>query len=392
MKTKAFALLFFLFFVFSFSNFTFASEVTNGYIRLIINESSGRYSIYYLSNPNASRYEPLFSGEDPATSYASILMDGKVYRLGGKFFKTSFGRHDGLPALIFEGENITVTQSFKPVKSANSKYINGIMVTYAIQNTGSESAAVGLRILIDTDLGENLKNTFLTGEQIVKNETLLEGHSGERFWISRGKNTALMGSIINPVDPDAKVPDLIHFANWKRLNDAPWKIKYVKKRSFTNAPYSINDSAVCYFYDPQILNPGSDFTYSIVLSTEDVEWYNSLRVPAQQPAKAAPAAAPAKTVSAKTAPAVPAPPVTPVKTVPAPVSPAPAETKPVMAPTIDIKQIEMDAYAEAMENGEDVNAYTLKRYQEILNQFITGEIKLNEQDIIELDKAIDRYR
>ena len=377
MKIKIFALSFLLFLALSCFSFIFASEITNGYVRLILNESSGRYSIYYLSNPNAVRYEPLFSGEDPATSYATVLMDGKVYRLGGKFFKNKFEKQDGVPSFVFEGENLTVTQIFTPIKSPNSKFVNGVMVTYKIQNTGSMQSAVGLRILIDTDLGEKIKNVFLTGEQIVKNETLLEGHSGERFWISRGKNTALMGSIINPVDTSAKVPDFIHFANWKRLNDVPWRLKYVKKRSFNNMPFSVNDSAVCYYYEQQLLEPGSEFTYSIVLSTEDVEWYNSLRVPApppvSQPAKAPPA-------PVKAAPPVPA--------VPAPAAIENAKE----APTLDIKQIEMDAYVDAINAGEDVNAFTLKRYQEILNKFIAGEMSLNEQDIIELEKAIERYR
>ena len=389
MKLKALALS--IFFITScFYNLS-ASEAVNGYIRLILNESSGRYSIYFLSNPNSSRYEPLFSGDDPATSYASVLINGKVYRLGGKYFKSRIEKQgNGFPSFIFEGENITVTQVFTPIKSANSKFINGVMITYTIQNTGGEEAATGLRILIDTDLNEKLSNTFLTGEQVVKNETLLEGHSGQRFWISRGKNTALMGSIINPVDRDAKTPDFIHFANWKRLNDAPWKIKYVKKRSFTNAPFSINDSAVCYYFDPQVLVPGSEFTYSIVLSTEDIDWYNSLQVNA--PVVAA-APSPAKTTTpAKPAPAKPAPAVAPPPAPAAAPAPVSAVEKPDIAPTIDIKQIEMDAYAEAKANGEDVEAYTLKKYQSILNQFIAGEIQLNEQDINDLEKAIEWYR
>ena len=86
MKTKVFAFSL-LFFFASFFNCVFASEITNGYLRLILNESTGRYSVYFMSNPNASRYEPLFGADDPSTSYATVLLDGKVYRLGGKFFK-----------------------------------------------------------------------------------------------------------------------------------------------------------------------------------------------------------------------------------------------------------------------------------------------------------------
>jgi len=381
MKFKVFALSLIISSFFCLNN-ALASEITNGYLRLILNEASGRYSLYFLSNPNAVRYEPLFSVDDPTTSYASVLADGKVYRLGGKFFKNKLDKINGVPALVFEGGNITVIQLFTPVKSQNSKYANGVMISYLIRNTGSTESLIGFRILIDTNLSEKIKNTFLTGEQVVKNETLLEGYSGERFWISRGKNTALMGSIINPVDPNLITPDYIHFANWKRLNDAPWKLKYREKRSFNFPPFSVNDSAVCYYYDQTPLLPGNELNYSIVLSTEDVEWYNSLRVPAvSQPVKPAPAPAPVKAAPPTTAPA------------PAVTARVPEEEKqPVIPGTIDIKQIEMDAYVEAMEKGEDVNAYTLKKYQEILNRFISGEMELNEQDLINLEKAIEWYR
>jgi hypothetical protein len=391
MKINSIVLSLIFFFASCFSA-VFASEVTNGYIRLILNESSGRYSIYFLSNPNSVRYEPLFSGEDPATSYASVLMNGKVYRLGGKYFKTNYEKQNRFPVFVFEGDNIKVTQSFSPIKTANSKYINGVIVTYKIQNTGSEELPVGLRILIDTDLEEKAKNnTFITSGQIIKNETLIDGRTGERFWLSRGKNTALMGSIINPVNTSEKAPDYVHFANWKRLNDAAWKMKYVKKRSFTNSPFSIDDSAVCYYFDPQLLSPGSDFTYSIVLSTEDVDWYNSLTVPVPEPASSPDMAAAAKT-QVKAAPAIAVPAPSPVPVPPAPALETPADNEQIMAATINVKQIELDAYVEAVNLGEDVSAYTLKKYQSILNQFIAGEIVLNEQDITDLEKAIEWYR
>jgi len=380
MKAKALAL--FLFLIFTVSCFSFASSITNGYFRLILHESTGRYSIFYLSNADAVRYEPLLSFEDPRTSYASVLIDGKIYRLGGKHFTHRYERQNGLPAFVFESENLLITQVFTPIKSANSKYANGVMITYTVENTGDMQHSVGFRILLDTYLGEKRKTPFITGEQIVTNETLVEGIAGERFWITRGRTVSLMGSIVNPVDPAARIPDAIHFANWKRLNDAPWKLRYVEGRSFTNLPFSVDDSAVCYYYDSSTLNQGASFTYSIVLSTEDVEWYNDLRVLPQPSARQT---APAReTPRTETAPARETPPVRQAEPV--------TENVNREAATIDIKAIELDAIVEAEKASENVDTVTLRKFQEILNKFIAGEIHLNEQDLIDLEKAIDRYR
>lgn len=393
MKSKVFALLI-LFFT-AFSSLLCASEVTNGYVRLILNEKSGRFLIYYLSSPNSSRYEPLFSSENSATSYSSILVDGNVFRLGGRYFSHKFDNQSGEPGFEFKADDVVVTQVFTPIKTLNSEHANGILITYTIKNTSSLQSLIGLRILIDTDLGENRKNPFITSTDVVKNELLIEGNSGERFWISRGRNVSLMGSIINPVDTSAKVPDQIHFANWKRLNDTPWKLKYIKKRSFNNIPFSVKDSAVCYYFNPRRVYPGASITYSIVLSTEDVEWYNSIYIP-PPPVITREKEIVKETETEKETSSVSV-------TVPIDGTMSPAERpRPILenykeentgeASSINIKQIELDALVEALDAGEDPNVFTLRKFQGILNQFIAGEIQLNEQDIDELEEAIGKYR
>jgi len=365
---RAFALSLFLVLTSAFFSNLFASEFTNGNIRLILHERTGSFSLYYLSNPQTMRYEPLFNSSNPANSYASISVDGNIFRLGDRNVRPRYERFNRNPSFIFELPNMLVRQVFTPYKTPNSGVINGIMLTFIIQNTGNQSSMVGLKMLLDTELGEGRgRIPFITSSQIVTNEYQVEAEMGERFWISRGQNVSLMGSIINPVNPNAKSPDYVHFSGWSRLNNSRWGLRYSQGRSFGN------DSAVCYIYEPAELGAGSIFTYTIYLTTEDVAWYNSF---AQQPEQ--------RTSQQQNIliPAFPAQTAQPIQN---PWTDSPS-------PTINIAAIEQDARNEAARTNGNANALVLIRLRELLDLFIAGERELNEQDLIEIENYLNRHR
>jgi hypothetical protein len=64
-------------------------------------------------------------------------------------------------------------------------------------------------------------------------------------------------------------PDLVHLANWKRFNDVPWKLEYVPGRYFNYPPSSINDGAVCYYFESRPLPRGGSWTGTVSLAVED---------------------------------------------------------------------------------------------------------------------------
>ena len=332
-----------------------ASEINDGSFRLILNERTGNFSLYFLFDPGLSRYEALFNTSVPSTSFLSVNVDGRIYRLGESLtFRTSYERLEGNPALVFESPLLKISEIFSPVKTANSSVVNGVMITINVENKGQRST-VGLRLLIDTHLGEGRGRVpFITNTQVITNETLIEGTSGERFWLSRGERVTLMGSILSPLN-NSSPPDFVHIANWKRLNDVPWRLRYYEGRSFNNIPYSIGDSAVCYYYEPAVLESGRSFTFTIFLTTEDIAWYNAAIMPE-------------------------------------PVNEAQAEMPRVMAPTINFSALEASALREAAEYNEDADTLLLLKLQAILDQFLAGEINLNEQDLTEIERAINRLR
>jgi hypothetical protein len=62
-----------------------------------------------------------------------------------------------------------------------------------------------------------------------------------------------------------------------------------------------------------------------------------------------------------------------------------------MGPTIDISSIEREAIFFAAENNEKFDVVILRELQSILDQFISGEIMLNDQDLLEIELSLDRY-
>jgi len=363
------------------------ADVTNGFVRLILHGRTGRFSLLYLSDTETMLYEPLFNSSDPRASFLSVFVDGKVYRLGdSKIFTAGIERRNGDPALVFESPFLKVSEVFSLVKTPNSPIANGVMITVTVQNSGDKEALVGLRVLIDTQLGEGWGRVpFLTNKRIVAKETLIEGTSGERFWISRGENVSLMGSIINPLDLDGVLPNYVHIANWKRLNDVPWRLRHFEDRSFTNMPYSVMDSAVCYYYEPSPLSSDGTFVYKILLSTEDIEWYNSVELPfmLEEIPEEVPDAKKEVTLEIKEV----------VEAVEEVIEAAAIEEiKEIPASAIDIFAIEEEAAAEAAENDEDPDMLFLLKLQNLMDQFNAGEIEIDEPDLTEIEKAIERLK
>ena len=242
-----------------------AAEYIEGRIRLVINEGTGRFSLFYMADMGREEYLPLFLDQDPRTSFLSLMANNRSYRLGEtSAFKTSLGGTPSNPALIFESPSLTVTEEFSFIKTSASSQANGVQITITISNSGERSVEAGIRLLIDTTLGEKNPSHFSTDLRQINNETVIDSSSADNYWVSKSSRVSLIGSVegLNP-------QDYLHFANWKRLNDASWKIPPVPGRNFNFLPYSIDDSAVCYYYEPAVIPRGGSRTITLVLSSGD---------------------------------------------------------------------------------------------------------------------------
>lgn len=255
-----------------------ALEVSQGRMRLCLQENTGRFTLYYL-NEKEGLCEPLFSDQDPRTSFAAINIDDRIFRLGESASMHIRVEEGASPAYVFESPTLVVREEFSFINTPSSSVSDGLQITLRVINRQPKPANIGLRFLLDTYLGEKDGDShFYINNRAVISETIIEGNS-ERWWVSRNGQISLMGSAAI----GGKAPDYIYFANWKRLNEASWKPVYAKGRNFNYLPYSIQDSAVCYYFDPKPVPPNGELTCLISLGIEDPSGFESPKTQAVAP-------------------------------------------------------------------------------------------------------------
>jgi hypothetical protein len=255
-----------------------ALDFFNSRIKLVIHENTGHFSLYYLmadiprqqQDEQSRQYEPFFVDKDPRTSFLAVTVNDRTYRLGeSSAFRMRISANAAHPAIVFESSFLSVTQEFVFIRTAGSTTANGVRMTVKLENRGAAQAFAGLRFLLDTSLGEGSGlSPFVVGQQAVSSEFVIDSqrNANAPYWISRNNRIGLMGSVL---PEDGPKPDTVHFANWKRLSEVPWKLAFSPGRNFNYLPYSINDSAVSYVFDPQPLASGASREYVILLSMAD---------------------------------------------------------------------------------------------------------------------------
>lgn len=241
-----------------------ALEIREGRLKIAINEATGRFSLYYLTDIQKDRYLPLFVDKDPRTSFAALLIDDRAHRLGeSSSFRTRVEKTEQGGRIVFESSALIAAQEFSFARLSGATLADTLKIEYVLSNKSERDLAVGLRQVLDTNLAEKKSAHFRTDQRDIESETTIIGSAGDRWWSTDGDEFGLMGSISIE---GQNGPDSIHFANWKRLNDAPWKAQASEGRNFNLLPYSIGDSALSYYFEPTTIARGGERRVSIFLS------------------------------------------------------------------------------------------------------------------------------
>jgi hypothetical protein len=170
------------------------------------------------------------------------------------------------PMLVFESRWLVVSVEFSFIRTANADNVNGIRLDVRLQNWHDAPVNAGVRMLLDTYLGEKAAPHFRTNLRMVDSEKKLSRADVDHYWSSSRPGLSLMGSIfVEGTYP----PDVVHFANWKRLSDARWQLNYVEHRRFNALPFSINDSGVCYYLEARPMERWEQRIMTIMLAVED---------------------------------------------------------------------------------------------------------------------------
>jgi hypothetical protein len=121
----------------------FAAEFINGRIRLVLNEKTGRFSLYYMTDIAKEEFIPFFTAQDPRTSFLSVMVNNRTYKMGEtSVFKTSIGGTPESPSLIFESSFLVVIENFSFIKTGSSSMTNGVLITITVTNKSERNLDV----------------------------------------------------------------------------------------------------------------------------------------------------------------------------------------------------------------------------------------------------------
>ncbi|HBK68796.1 MAG TPA: hypothetical protein DDZ91_09155, partial [Firmicutes bacterium] len=244
----------------------------NEYIAVAVSNSSdatGRFGIKVTGgDPLRSGDEEkalIYGYEKPWTSFTTLRIDENNYIFGGKTKKRSGGTGEygtviSPPVWNQETRSITmtcrygavdVTQEISIVESTTTGYPDTAKIKYSLVNRDDLPHEVGLRVVIDTMLGENDGAPFRIGETAIQTDSVIEKSGLPEFW--QAFDTLTDPKVIAQgtlKGREATPPDFLYFTNWGSVADSHWEVPLVPERDFTRAGEFELDSAAVYLWKP----------------------------------------------------------------------------------------------------------------------------------------------
>ncbi len=256
-------------------------SVSNEFVRIRVNpgpQEAGRFAVDTTGgDPSRSSDDNkvlIYGSREPWTSYTTVSMDGKPLVFGGPT-----ARRAGLNAPLGEvveaphlaGDSVVCTVRLGDVevkqvlgltRSPTTRVRDAVRIAYEITNRGNSAHSIGLRVVLDTMLGENDGAPLRAGDKAITTATELAGPGIPDYWqafdslahpavISQG---TLRGDGLTP-------PDRVEMVDWGTLADAVWEFPFPTGADFTRRGEQEQDTAVALYWDPKPLSPGEARAY-----------------------------------------------------------------------------------------------------------------------------------
>ena len=239
-------------------------EVEEGNVRLTLDEDSARFLLDVRSFAAGRDWIPLIFPEDSRTSGLDIREGNRVFRIGdgGDFRQVAEVTDDGV-FFIWTSATLRVSERFRFIRSVGGDVVDGVQIDIAITNLGEQSVPVGMRLLLDTYLGERENVHFTTPlrQQITREAEILP--SAAEWYIRSAPTEGGQGLQVMLSGAGVTAPEQVAVANWKRLSDSDWVYAVDEDRNFNRLPYSINDSALLLSFREQVLRQNERYEVSV---------------------------------------------------------------------------------------------------------------------------------
>ncbi|MFN2363599.1 MAG: hypothetical protein ABR596_04805, partial [Halarsenatibacteraceae bacterium] len=257
-------------------------RLENEYISIVVNQSDnamGRFAVETTGGDPAREDDdnkPMIYGRpQPWPSFTTIKIDGDNYVFGGETERRAgkgenYGRVIEEPQIIgvsiitiFEMNGIEVEQSLMFERSTTTGLYDSTRIEYNMTNSTENSRSVGLRIMLDTMLGENDGAPFRIRDQAITTDTMFEGDELPNFYQSFDSLTdpqvTSQGTFIGE---SVNTPDKVYMSDWGSLADGAWDFNFNPGEEFVREGEFEIDSALAMYWDPVEVEPGETLRYS----------------------------------------------------------------------------------------------------------------------------------
>jgi len=256
-------------------------EIRNEYIRIVVNTSpfnSGRFSVGTTGgDPDRATDQNMhliYGGNEPWTSYTTVRVGNENWIFGSSTNRRAgregqYGEMISAPEIVDNSIRsvwklgpVEVTQKLSFARSVTTGLLDTARVEYQLHNTDDVAHLTGLRLVMDTMLGENDGAPYRVEDRALLTDTVYYAQQMPEFWQA-------FDSLSNPQvmsqgtlkGQEVSTPDRVYFTNWGSLADDLWNFDFTPGRDFTRKGEFELDSAIAMFWDPVPLQPKETRSY-----------------------------------------------------------------------------------------------------------------------------------
>lgn len=233
------------------------SEGASGYIRNTYIEayiaSNGQFTMGTIEgDPDSStdnNKKLLFGHPNPWSSETLVRIDGVDYWFHEYVTDVSFTDNQCISTAVISG--VEVRQILRLMKNPYTNLEDLVSIQYAYTNTSSTTKQIGIRIMLDTMLGNNDGAPFRVNGADVVTEVEYTGNSVPQYWQSfdslEQPNVTATGFFYFS---NTETPDKVQFAHWGSIRGSGWDYQVTSDKSVTG------DSAVAAYFNPRAVAAG----------------------------------------------------------------------------------------------------------------------------------------
>jgi len=257
-------------------------SITNGYLTYTFNGKTGGFSIETAEGHPQKALDndiPLLYKEDKTrsngTSFTSVRIDGKDYVFGQDYGFFGMASELKTPVVSEEGRLITIEWTIHDITiikrvalgtDVNSDITGNTGISYEVKNNSGEAHDVGIRLLLDTALGNSIDAPYVVVDEAITPTFVETEFTGEDVPaqirnVDSLSNPKVMSYLITKGWEGGIEPNKIIVGHWANMANTRYDYVPDEYCDFTNYSnlHKEPDAATAVYWEKQALAAGESF-------------------------------------------------------------------------------------------------------------------------------------